>query len=90
MLQDKNNNTFLKEDINMRELKTTLEDCIRLRMRGCFFKPNLSIHSSAGIDSHASQMTFFCGHDKDCDVFNGEKLFKKAVEVSIYYCHKNI
>jgi hypothetical protein len=60
-------------------MKLSMEECFS---RGeCVVRPGMSVHSDRLMPSHASQMTFFCGHEAECDVFNGEVLFRKAVEV---------
>lgn len=67
--------------ITLKELKLSMEDCYSQGLKGCVLREMLSIHKNPMVPDHASQMTFFCGHSTECDMFNGEALFQKAVEV---------
>ena len=63
---------------NPRELKESFEDCIAKQRRHCRWIPGTSIKRAG--PSHISQMSYFCGHHPDCDIFESEGLFQRAVE----------
>ena len=65
---------------NPRELKESFEDCIAKQRRHCRWRPGSSIHSALEGPSHISQMSYFCGHHPDCDIFESQGLFQRAVE----------
>ena len=48
----------------------------------CKWLPGRSLHRGHFGGSHASQMTFFCGHLPICDVSNGEENLRMAIRVS--------
>lgn len=47
LLQDEaRNKTYLKTNLSVFELKLSVEDCVRMRYKGCVIWPNMSIHHS--------------------------------------------
>ena len=62
------------------DLKTSFEDCYTGRRRECTYVPGQGIFTTPFGGSHYSQMTFYCGHGLECNEFEGEAMFKKAVE----------
>ena len=73
---------YLSEDIlNPSQLKEPLEECIAKRRIPCRWYKGASIHKSKGFGgpSHMSQMSLFCGHHPECDVFESEALFQRAL-----------
>ena len=78
------NRTWLKTDhgITVRDMKMSLEDCVERRHRQCHLRPRMRIHG--GAVTHVSQMSFFCGQHKHCDVFEGQELFDTAVKVRMF------
>ena len=65
---------------NPRELKESFEDCIAKQRRYCRWIPGSSIHHSSIGPSHMSQISYFCGHHPDCDIYESKGLFQRAVE----------
>ena len=47
----------------------------------CVLRPDMSVHSDPEMLEYSSQITFFCGNEPECDVFNGSGALKRAVEV---------
>ena len=67
-----------------------MEDCFASgRQSDCVLRPDMSVHSDPGMPEYSSQMTFFCGNDPQCDVFNGSEALKRAVEVRSTLHHLN-
>lgn len=81
--EDKNNQTSLKAVNTIRELKTSLEDCLKNQRRGCIFQEGMSLHSGPHAMPHVSQMAFFCGHEKVCNQWENPELHRRAKEVGL-------
>ena len=62
-----------------------MEDCFASG-HSCVLRPDMSVHSDPRMPEYSSQMTFFCGNDPECDVFNGSGALKRAVEVRSTTC----
>ncbi|TRY79746.1 hypothetical protein TCAL_01963, partial [Tigriopus californicus] len=77
---DKFNQTSLRMSLSIRELKTSLEDCLKMNRRGCIFEKGMLLHSGAHAMSHVSQMSFFCGHDRICNQWEQPELHRRAKE----------
>ena len=79
----KTNTTYLKPDrASLRELKTSIDDCVASKMVGCVFPEGASVHNSRlALPAHPSQMAFFCGHGKECDRFNSKEMLERAKNV---------
>ena len=57
---------------NPAQLKESFEDCIAKQRRNCRWIPGSSIHHEKGGPGHKSQISYFCGHHPDCDIFESE------------------
>ena len=56
----------------------TIAECFDMQHKGCFIVDNMSTTGNSFAPDHASQMSFFCGHSTECDVFNSQRLLDIA------------
>ncbi len=73
------NRTFLslKKILSVQDLKMPLDECILSNRRSCGIHPG----SSIGNMDYTSQVSFFCGHVKECSILESDELFNIAVKV---------
>ncbi len=64
----------LKNDLTSKEIKESFEECVLLQKQGCLFEPGMINNN------YASQLSFFCGHDPKCQVFESRFAFARAKE----------
>ena len=82
------NRTIHKPSLSLRHMKMSLNECIERKSWHCRWIPGSKMHDEVGDSllgdsgSHMSQMAFFCGSHPDCNILNGEKLFRIATQVS--------
>lgn len=67
-----------RDNLKPKQLKESLEDCIIKRRINCKWIKGKSIHFSPG-PTHISQISYFCGHHPDCDVYESDALFQRAL-----------
>ena len=80
-LDEYNNTVQVSHFKSVRQLKQTMEDCFESGHHSdCVLRSHMSVHNDPGMPEYSSQITFFCGNDPECDVFNGSGAFKRAVE----------
>jgi hypothetical protein len=71
--------------VPVKSLKMSLEACLEKGHQHCTWSKGVKIHQEEIGGGHKSQMAFFCGHDPECDIFESDGLYSKAIEVSHYY-----
>ena len=79
-LFDINNENNLNDGIlNPRELKESIEDCVFKQRKHCMWLKGSSIHNDGDGPTYKSQISFFCGHHEDCDVFESDIMLQRAL-----------
>ena len=64
----------------IKALKEPIEDCLATNGVECTYRKGMPILGALK-GGYASQMAFFCGHHPECNVFESDALFNRAVEV---------
>ena len=67
--------------------KESFEECVEAKREHCqFINETLVISEASEADSQKSQISYFCGHDLDCQYFGHEKALQLAMRnVDKYY-----
>ncbi len=75
------NETVLTEKVSVREVKTSLDECVEAKLPECSFNIGQPLHQGKRGPAHASQIAFFCGHDPEvCGEFGSEAALARAME----------
>jgi hypothetical protein len=72
----------VQSDLSVKQIKNSIEECIHLGRNECFWPKGSRIHNGRIGGSHKSQLSFFCGHHPECDLYDSDALFSRALEVS--------